>query len=196
MKIPRLTLKIGIASIFILYLLLFLGLHLILKGLLRIPRDESELARFNVNSELSILYPDYWSASETPFGSHGDDNALASIVPPSISGVPRILIAKFPSQDADINSVSAWGRSRVRYKLGFYQLPVYKDKTELIAYSDYFLTGYVLFGVRRIRCEDLYMINANNGYSFSFCAWESDWNTYLQLFRTMQVSITFDLVPQ
>jgi hypothetical protein len=167
-------------------------LYIRLKSYLRVPKDSSELSRFSVESEFSILYPSYWRADETPNGQAGDEEVIALIIPPS-GGVPQLVVAKDSSTVTDLLDVANWAILRNQKIPGYRQtsFPL-NQPIEGALIRNYIFTGYVFFGTKTIRCQDLYLKSGVTGYSFSFCSNEEDWDYYFDLFQSMQMSIVLE----
>ena len=144
------------------------------------------------DGSFSILYPENWSVFETPGGSHGDEEIVATVVVAGkFSGYVNIARQSFPQVAKD--KYLEWGESRASENQNYKSVSV----TEL---SNLNVSGFVHeyvwsspdFGGKMIgnRCQDIYTFTSDFAYDLSFCALEKDWLSLKEYFSDMQRSFT------
>ncbi len=147
---------------------------------------ESQLGKF------SIAYPENWIAHELPQGSHGDKEVLA-IITPRNNSLPLVLVAqrKFPSHE--ISNVASWGELRNQNRGNYKSLRLENISTSNVTgqVREYTMIFDSPLGATKEHCLDLYTLNNELGYQFTFCADEKDWAKMNTAFRDMIQSLVF-----
>jgi hypothetical protein len=170
-------------------------LFFVLNTTASIPEDTSQYKEFTFqNGNISMYYPGDWIPGETPNGNHGDNETIALILVPGKAS-PHIGVAETSVSVRNINEVAIWGeyrsKSRGRYKeIQFYREVI--NSNEVIV-REYLRTVDTLFGESTSKCRDVYFYIKNSGFSFSFCAYDREWERFAPVFDYMINSIEINL---
>jgi len=140
----------------------------------------------------SLAYPQTWTAFETPQGSHGDKETVASISRTGRS-LPQVTIARRQFQENEgIKEVAIWGQIRAQNETNYTFISIegldsdnYKGILHEYSWGN---TTPIEMYLRH--CEDWYVFSGNTGYSLSFCVDDKDWLYVKEVFQEMIQSFT------
>jgi hypothetical protein len=143
--------------------------------------------------KIEFLYPDNWIADLTPQGEHGDREVIAFLTAPAPL-FENIVVARKEFDGEDVSAVANWGESKAQSRFIRYKMNI------LIPYSSEQVSGLIREYVddtgsslmtKNSYCKDLYFLHQHQGYTFSFCTYESDWDKVSPTFDKIIESIRF-----
>jgi hypothetical protein len=155
-----------------------------------VPSSEADYNTLSLDAEgIMLKYPKNWIASlATEPEIRGKIIALIRY-PGSAS--PKVLIYKTDFEVSSLVEVESWGSEIAAKNIPFKE--VSRENVELDNFSaivfEYSRTFNTFFGATTNTCKDLYFTNHLFGYIFSFCADDSHWAGFSEVYDLMVHSI-------
>lgn len=147
----------------------------------------------NQTGKFSIDYPENWLAYELPQGNHGDKEVVAMIEPRG-NYLPQLFVSQKFFSAPRIADVASWGEMRNQSRGDCTTIKLEDISTPNITgqVREYILMMDSSLGTAKWHCLDLYTLNNQLGYQFSFCVNEKDWAKMSPVFQQMIQSVAFD----
>ncbi|GEM_PF-4665887 len=137
---------------------------------------------------LEFDYPKNWYMADLPNGNHGDKDV--KIVITYFTQSPYIMFSSREFDDPTYTDVVCWGINNSSQTWRVFAITNTDNmcSSDLDKFEFYDLRENI-FGRSAFHCVDFFKHSANNGYMFTFCSKEDEWDHLISTFNQINNSI-------
>lgn len=151
--------------------------------------------RSPIVGRFQIMYPSSWSANVFPNGYHNDQQAIAVIHAQTPFALPSVRLAEKQMESPTLETVIHWGEERFldlndtsKDKYEIFDVEYLEINSQQIATRKFVMDQETPLPLRK---KDVYLINGDRGFIFTFTAEADRFDEQVKIFDEMIMSFKF-----